>query len=129
MKLRDIKDLLGCEVLNGEDQLDDEVSYACACDLMSDVLAFLQQDSVLLTGLVNIQSVRTANIVNSKAIIYVRGKKPDEETIKLARQKNIPVMTTNLRLYDASGKLYVNGLRNPEEEIKKPPIPMKKDQA
>ncbi len=129
MKLREIKELLGCEILNGEDQLDEEVSYACACDLMSDVLAFLQQDSVLLTGLVNIQSVRTANIVNSKAIIYVRGKRPDEETIKLAQQKNIPIMTTDLRLYDASGKLYVQGLRNPEEDIKKRQISIKKGEA
>lgn len=125
MKLREIKELLGCEVLNGEEQLEEEVSYACACDLMSDVLAFLQQDSVLLTGLVNIQSVRTANIVNSKAIIYVRGKKPDKDTIKLAKDKNIPVLCTNLRLYDASGKLYVSGLRNPENDIRKKPLSLK----
>ena len=127
MKLRDIKKLLDCEVLNGEEQLEIEVSFACACDLMSDVLAFLQQDSILLTGLVNIQSVRTAYIANSKAIVYVRGKKPDEETIKYAHEKSIPLLATNLRLFDAAGKLYLNGLRNVEEEIKKPPIPIEKD--
>ncbi len=126
MKLSEIKDLLECEVLHGADSLEEDVSYACACDLMSDVLAFLQRDSVLLTGLVNIQSVRTAYIANTKAIIYVRGKKPDEETIKLAREKNIPVMTTNLRLYDASGKLYTHGLRNIEEEVKKPSMRQRK---
>lgn len=127
MKLREIKDLLGCRVLHGEEQLEEEVSFACACDLMSDVLAFLQQDSVLLTGLANIQSVRTAYIANTKAIIYVRGKMPDEETIKLAREKDIPVMSTNLKLYDASGKLYMHGLRNIEDKIKKPPMPFEKN--
>ncbi|MEW5806805.1 MAG: hypothetical protein AB1756_05615 [Acidobacteriota bacterium] len=118
MKLREIKEILDCEILFGEENLEEEVSSACGCDLMSDVLAFAQVGSLLLTGLINIQSVRTTYIANSKAIVYVRGKRPDEETVHLAKEKGIPLMSTKLRLYDACGKLYLKGLRNASEEAK-----------
>lgn len=112
MKLSEIKEILQCEVLNSEEKLGEDVSSACGCDLMSDVLAFSQQGSVLLTGLTNAQSVRTAYIANCKAIVYVRGKRPEAETIKMASEKGIPLLSTKLRLYDSCGKLYTNGLRN-----------------
>ena len=118
MKLIEIKETLECEVLSGEEKLNEEVSSACGCDLMSDVLAFSQQGSVLLTGLINIQSVRTAYIANCRAIIYVRGKKPDAKTVQLAQEKRIPLLSTRLRLYDACGKLYSKGLKNIMEEAK-----------
>ena len=122
MKLNEIKEILECEILTGEDTLQGEISYGCGCDLMSDVLAFSQEGSVLLTGLTNIQSVRTAYIAGCKAIVYVRGKKPDAETIKIAREKGMPLLATNLRLYDACGKLYVKGLKNVLESAKSVPV-------
>jgi len=122
MKLKEIKEILECEILTGEDALEEEISYGCGCDLMSDVLAFSQEGSVLLTGLTNIQSVRTGYIAGCKAIVYVRGKKPDEETIKVARDKGMPLLATNLRLYDACGKLYVKGLKNVLESAKSVPV-------
>ena len=74
MKLRNIKELLEAEVLWGEESLDMEIEFAGGSDLMSDVLAFSKPGILLLTGLSNAQSVRTANFIEAKAIIYVRGK-------------------------------------------------------
>lgn len=110
MTLREIKDLLKAEVLCGEDRLDEEVTCAGGSDLMSDVLAFSKPGLVLLTGLGNNQSVRTANIIEAKAIVYVRGKKPDSEGIELAQGLNIPILSTKLMMYCACGILYKNGL-------------------
>jgi predicted transcriptional regulator len=110
MTLRDIKDLLKAEVISGEERLDDEVCCAGGSDLMSDVLAFSEPGLVLLTGLRNNQSVRTANIIDAKAIVYVRGKKPDAEGLELAEGMNIPILSTKLMMYCACGILYKNGL-------------------
>jgi predicted transcriptional regulator len=110
MTLREIKNLLKADVICGRDRLDEEVCCAGGSDLMSDVLAFSKPGLVLLTGLSNNQSVRTANIIDAKAIIYVRGKKPDSEGIELARRMNIPILSTKLMMYYACGILYKNGL-------------------
>lgn len=108
--LRDIKDLLKAEVLYGEEFLDEEVCCAGGSDLMSDVLAFSRPGLVLLTGLGNNQSVRTANIIDAKAIIYVRGKRPDAEGMELAKGMKIPILSTKLMMYCACGILYQKGL-------------------
>ena len=110
MRVRDIKEILGAELLCGEDLLDTEVLSACGSDLMSDVLAFVKEQSLLLTGLVNPQVVRTADMMDMRCITFVRGKKPDEATLALARDRDIVVMSTPLRMYDACGKLYSAGL-------------------
>ena len=85
---------------------------------MSDVLAFGKPGILLLTGLSNSQSVRTANIIDAKAIIYVRGKKPDQEGIELARAKNIPLLSTQFMMYTACGLLFSHGLKG----IGAPPV-------
>jgi predicted transcriptional regulator len=77
---------------------------------MSDVLAFTRPGSLMLTGLVNIQSVRTADIAEVKAIIYVRGKVPTPDSIELAKEKRIPLLSTNYHMYEACGILYCNGI-------------------
>jgi len=77
---------------------------------MSDVLAFGKPGILLLTGLSNSQSVRTANIIGAKAIVYVRGKKPDQEGIELAKGKNIPLLSTQFMMYTACGLLFSHGL-------------------
>ncbi len=115
MKLREIKELLKCEVITGNDNLDLEISSGGGCDLMSDVLAFGKPGMVLLTGLTNAQSVRTADIVDIKAIIYVRGKRPVKEGIELAKEKGIPLLSTKFMMFEACGLLYSAGLPSVNE--------------
>lgn len=110
MILSEIHDILACEVFSGSEMLDTEVKFGCASDLMSDVLAFSRSGAVLLTGLVNIQTIHTAFIAEINAIVFVRGKKPDKEMIALAREKSIPLLTTPYSLYEAAGILYKHGL-------------------
>jgi len=110
MTLKDVKELLQAEFISGEDCLDLEITFAGGSDLMSDVLAFGKPGILLLTGLSNAQSVRTANIIDAIAIVYVRGKKPDNEGIKLAKEKGIPLLSTKLMMYTACGLLYNSGL-------------------
>ena len=110
MTLEKIKEILNAQVLVGSDALSIEIEMGCGCDLMSDVLSFVKPGSLLLTGLTNPQSVRTAEMSDIKAICFVRGKKPDRETIKLAKSKNIPLLLTILPLFEACGKLYNAGL-------------------
>jgi predicted transcriptional regulator len=110
MKLREIKELLEAVVIFGDDFLDVEIEFAGGSDLMSDVLAFGKPGILLLTGLSNAQSVRTANIIDAKAILYVRGKKPDDVGIDLAREKGIPLLSTGLMMYTACGLLFKHGV-------------------
>ncbi|MFW6160650.1 MAG: hypothetical protein ACOC57_05865 [Acidobacteriota bacterium] len=110
MNLKKIKQLLKAEVISGDSLLDQDISFAGGSDLMSDVLAFGKPGLLLLTGLSNQQSVRTADIIEAKAIVYVRGKKPDKEAVELAEKKNIPLLCTNFMMYEACGILYKSGI-------------------
>ena len=110
MKISEIRDLLDAEVLCGADQLDREVTSACCSDMMSDVLAYVKDQGVLLTGLVNAQVIRTANMMDMVCIVFVRSKTPTEDMIELADECGIVVMRSELRAYDACGILYSNGL-------------------
>ena len=109
MKLSAIREILDATVLSGEEHLDREVLAACGSDFMSDVLAYVKDQALLLTGLVNPQVVRTAEMLDMKCI--VRGKTPDESILKLAKARDIVVMRSPKRMYDACGLLYLNGLR------------------
>lgn len=111
MKVSEIVKLLDCEVLADCGDLDREVLSACGSDMMSDVLAFVKEQSVLLTGLVNAQVVRTAEMMDMRCIVFVRGKQPDEALIKMARDSDIILLKTEERMYPACGILYQNGLR------------------
>lgn len=110
MKIRTIAELLDAKVLCGEDMLDGDVLSACGSDMMSDVLAFVKEHAVLLTGLCNPQVVRTAEMMDMKCIVFVRGKTPPAEVVSLAKEAGIAVLATNNRMYVACGKLYANGL-------------------
>ena len=110
MKVNEIIEILKAEVLN-EGDMDQEVKSACGSDMMSDVLAFVKDQSVLLTGLMNPQVVRTAEMMDMHCIIFVRGKKIDPSVVDLARQKDITVLATPYRMFTACGLLYDNGLR------------------
>ena len=110
MQVKDIVDILKCQVLI-EGDLEQEVKTACGSDMMSDVLAFVKDQSVLLTGLMNPQVVRTAEMMDMKCIVFVRGKQPDQAILDLAQDRQLVVMATKERMYNACGLLYLNGLR------------------
>mgnify|MGYP001063834181 CR=1 FL=1 len=116
MTIHDVKEILNCEILCGEDDCDQEIQTACGSDMMSDVLAFVKDQSILLTGLVNPQVIRTADMMDMLCVIFVRGKTPDEDMINLARQRGIVLMNTQLRMFSACGKLWENGLRGGPRE-------------
>lgn len=116
MKISKIKELLGAEMLTGEDMLDHEVYSACCSDMMSDVLAFVKDQGVLLTGLVNSQVIRTCEMMDMVCIVFVRDKAPSEEMIKLAKESGIAVMKSRFRAFEACGILYTEGLYRSGQE-------------
>lgn len=111
MYLKEVRDILQAEVLCGEDMLDAEVWSACGSDFMSDVLAYVKEPALLLTGLVNPQVVRTADMVEMPCIIFIRGKSPSADMIRLAEERDIVVMSSPKGMYEACGLLYSKGLR------------------
>ncbi len=117
MPLSEICDLLSCKVFCCEELLDREIKYGCASDLMSDVLAYSRSGAVLLTGLANVQTIHTAFISEIYAVVFVRGRVPDERMIEVAITKKIPLLGTALSLYEASGILYSKGLASTMETL------------
>ena len=113
MKLKDV-----CEILKAESAWEanwtpcatSKVTSCQASDLISDILSFRGPDSLLLTGLTNVQVVRAAELLDFVAICFVRGKKPQPEAVKLAEEKGIPLLATPLLMYEACGRLYAAGL-------------------
>ena len=103
---------MNAEVLTGEDLLDTEISSGFGCDLISDSLCFSRPDCLLLTGLTNIQIIRVADMVEARAIVFVRGKKPGKDIIRLAEEKKLPLLVTKLFLFEGCGLLYQRGLRS-----------------
>ena len=119
MLLFDIMSTLDANVLSGEDEAalkEKDIHTACGCDLMSDVLAFVKDQSLLLTGLINSQVIRTAEMMDIVAICFVRGKTPPEDVIELAKDKDITLIQTEHPLYVACGLLYNQGLRGREHD-------------
>jgi predicted transcriptional regulator len=112
LTLEEISRIIECEVVTGDKYLSHNFETVCAADLMSEVLALAKPGEVLLTGLRNVQSVHTANVAEVRAIIYVRGKIPDDPAVRLAEQKRIPLLSTRLSMFEACGRLYQSGLRS-----------------
>jgi predicted transcriptional regulator len=111
MKLREVVEILDTEVLCGEKKVDSiEVTNGYAADLMSDVLAFASHSMLLVTGLTNIQIFRTAQMLDIPGIVFVRGKKPQDDLVALAKEAEMPILLTKDSMFAACGKLYVNGL-------------------
>lgn len=110
MKLNQVVELLDAKVLSKNFDGDADVYAAWSCDLMSDVLAFVEDQALLLTGLINPQVVRTAAMMDMKAIIFVRGKVPGEDIIELAEECEISILSTQKPMYISSGILYSEGL-------------------
>ena len=110
LTIGDIQKILDANIICGEERLDAEIHTACGADMMSDVLAFVKDQSCLLTGLVNPQVVRTADMMDMHCIIFVRGKMPDAAMVELAKERNITLMSTSHRMFTACGKLWEKGL-------------------
>ena len=111
MKLQEIIPLIDGRLISKNANLEMKVDYGAAADLMSDVLAFAKTNAIILTGLTNSQVVRTAEMADAAAIVFVRGKLPAEETVKLAEEKGIILIACKYTLFEACGKLYASGLR------------------
>ena len=117
MQLKDVVQLIEGKVLTGAANLGREVEGGCGADLMSDVLASVQPQAVLLTGLCNPQVVRTAQMADVAAIVFVRGKIPAQEVIDLANEEKIPLITTPCGMFELCGRLYKAGLPSLERRI------------
>ena len=111
MKISEIKSILDAELICGDEFIENEVHTACGSDMMSDVLAYVKEQAVLLSGLVNPQVVRTAEMMDMKCIVFVRGKQPDEDIIELAIERDIVLLGTKLEMFTSCGLLYKNGLK------------------
>ncbi|HNT52498.1 MAG TPA: DRTGG domain-containing protein [Candidatus Syntrophosphaera sp.] len=112
MYLKDIVNILEGEALIPEANLDVEVPCAFASDLISDILMCTKEPTLLLTGLTNNQVIRLADMIDIVGIIFVRGKRPLDEIIEMARERNLPLICTKLTMYRSSGLLYNAGLRS-----------------
>jgi predicted transcriptional regulator len=111
VKLREVVEILNAEVLCGEKNVDIiEVKNGYAADLMSDVLAFASHSMLLITGLTNIQIFRTAQMLDIPAIVFVRGKMPQNDLLTIAKESEMPLLVTRSSMFDACGKLYVKGM-------------------
>jgi hypothetical protein len=117
MKIRDLISLSNGKVHTPNINLDRDVKGGCGADLMSDVLATIQPDAVLLTGLCNPQVIRTAQMADVAAIVIVRGKNIPLETINLAIKENIPLISTPFGMFELCGRLYQAGLISLEKSV------------
>ena len=111
MKISRVAELLEAEIVCCPEMADNEVNLACGSDMMSDVLAFVKDQAVLITGLCNQQVVRTAEMMDMRCIVFVRGKSPDMGMISLAEDREIVLIKTDLEMFTSCGRLYAHGLR------------------
>ena len=110
MILDDVLHILDGKLISDHADLSLEVEFACGADLMSDVLAFTHTGTLLLTGLTNPQVIRTAEMAEIKALVFVRGKYPPPETIALAKEMNIPLLASRYTMFESCGRLYASGM-------------------
>ncbi len=120
MKLETVKEILLAEVINGHDKLDMAVEKCISSDLMSDLLTGPNTGSLLLTGLCNIQVLRTSIIAGISAVVFVRGKRPTEDIVVKAQEYGLPLLTTPFTMFSSSGRLFSKGLRGVEVKLKSP---------
>ncbi|NLS44425.1 MAG: hypothetical protein GX969_01600 [Firmicutes bacterium] len=110
MQLREIVRILDAEVLTGKDKLDMHVEAGCGCDLISDLLAFTKEKMLILTGLISPQIIRAAEMADSAAIVFVRGKRPTRDIIDMGEELGLPILCTSYPLYECAGLLFTAGL-------------------
>ena len=115
MVVRELMQILDARLLKGEERLEDEVKTACGADLMSDVLAFVKEKAVLITGLTNVHVIRTAEMLDIRCVVFARGKIPSEEVLEEAEEAGIAVLTTQHTTYTTCGLLYQAGIQGTEK--------------
>ncbi len=116
MKLKELLECIDAEIVVDAGNLDTDIKCACGSDMMSDVLAFAKDQSVFLTGLMNPQVVRTAEMMDMRCIIFVRGKVVDDMVKNLAEQMGVTIATTKCTMFTACGRMYANGIRGAREK-------------
>ena len=119
MTIRDVQEILEAKVLVGGDRMDGPVDTACGSDLMSDVLAFVKDKTVLITGLINPHVVRTSEMLDITCIVFARGKLPNQEMLEMAEENGITVLATEMTTYTACGELYIHGLPGTKKRLGK----------
>lgn len=112
MNLVEIRDILNATVITSQVPLRNPVESVYCADLMSDVLSFSVARCLLITGLTNAQVIRTAEMAAIDMIVFIQGKRPALQTIRLAEEKNISLLVTDFSMFDACGRLYEKGLRS-----------------
>ena len=117
MNLVEIRDILNATVITNRALLRNSVESAYCADLMSDVLSFSVARCLLITGLTNAQVIRTAEMAAIDMIVFIQGKRPALQTIRLAEEKNIPLLVTDFSMFDTCGRLYGKGLRSQSAPI------------
>ena len=117
MKVRDVISVTDGKLINQSVDLDREIKGGCGADLMSDVLASIQPEAVLLTGLCNPQVIRTAQMADVAAIVLVRGKNPPKETIALAEEEGIPLIISPYGMFELCGRLFTAGMSSLERPM------------
>jgi len=117
MKIDEIAKLLNATIHYMPEGYDKEITHAGASDLMSDVLAYVVQDILLITGLLGPQVIRTASMMDISAVIFTRGKVPTQDVINLAKDFQIGVLSTELKSYTTCGRLYCSGIRSIDEDL------------
>ena len=115
MTIRELIPLLNAKVLCGDDKLDQEVRSACGSDLMSDVLAFVKDKAVLITGLTNVHVMRTAEMLDIHCVVFARGKLPPQEVLEEAMDLDIVVLSTEYTCYSTCGLMYQAGIPGTNE--------------
>lgn len=110
LTVKEMSKLLNAEILCGKNDDLRVVKSAFGADLMSDVLAFVREETVLITGLVNMHVIRTAEMTDVTCIIFSRGKRPTKEILSMAKELNIILLTTTFTTYEVCGILYSKGL-------------------
>lgn len=114
MKIKEISEILNAEILTGLNNGEKDIQYGFASDLMSDVLAYANSESLLVTGLNNAQVIRTAEMMDISTVLLVRGKKPCKEILELAQENSVTVLATNYTMFKTCGLLVVNGMKGIE---------------
>jgi predicted transcriptional regulator len=115
MTLDEAQRILEAEVFTGDNLHSIEVDMGCGADLMSDVLSFVKKDALLLTGLTNVQVIRTCEMAEVAAICFVRGKRPTAQAVMLARKQGLPLLATHIPMFESCGRLYAQGLKGCSE--------------
>lgn len=114
MKIIEVVDIVKADVLTNYHNENTELKFGFSSDLMSDVLAYACSDSLLITGLNNPQVIRTAEMLDITAVLFVRGKRPGKEVIELANQNSLTILATDYTMFKTCGLLFMNGMKGLE---------------